>query len=49
MADLLRLRGRKWLKIGPCNASAHQVDEHVNVNDLDRLAGIYLKVLESLF
>ncbi|MES2217868.1 MAG: succinyl-diaminopimelate desuccinylase [Pseudomonadota bacterium] len=41
--------GAEVVEIGPCNASAHQVDEHVNVKDLERLAGIYLQVLETLF
>jgi succinyl-diaminopimelate desuccinylase len=41
--------GAEVVEIGPCNPSAHQVNEHVNINDLDPLTSIYLKVLENIF
>jgi succinyl-diaminopimelate desuccinylase len=41
--------GAEVVEIGPCNPSAHQVNEHVNVNDLEPLSAIYLGVLEALF
>lgn len=41
--------GAEVVEIGPCNPSAHQVNEHVNVQDLDPLSAIYLGVLEALF
>jgi succinyl-diaminopimelate desuccinylase len=41
--------GAEVVEIGPCNPSAHQINEHVNVSDLDPLTGIYLQVLENIF
>lgn len=36
------------VEFGPCNASIHQIDEHVSVSDLDKLTDIYLNVMEML-
>jgi succinyl-diaminopimelate desuccinylase len=40
--------GTEVVEIGPCNASVHQVNEHVRITDLDKLMKIYLRVLEKL-
>jgi succinyl-diaminopimelate desuccinylase len=40
--------GVQVAEFGPLNATIHQVDEHVAVADLERLAGIYEGVLERL-
>ncbi len=36
------------IELGPVNASIHKIDEHVEAADVDRLAGIYRRVLENL-
>ncbi len=36
------------IEIGPINASIHKVDEHVDLDDLTRLSGIYRRILEQL-
>ena len=36
------------LEIGPVNASIHKLNEHIEVEALDQLAGIYLDVLRAL-
>ena len=36
------------IELGPRNASIHKIDEHVAAADIDRLANIYLGVLERL-
>jgi succinyl-diaminopimelate desuccinylase len=36
------------IELGPRNASIHKVDEHVEAADIDRLAGIYRRVMENL-
>lgn len=41
--------GTEVIELGPCNASVHQVNEHVRVADLDVLARIYERVLEQIF
>jgi acetylornithine deacetylase/succinyl-diaminopimelate desuccinylase-like protein len=33
--------GAQVVELGPINASIHQVDEHVGVEELDRLSAIY--------
>ncbi len=40
--------GAQVVELGPINASIHQVDEHVGVEELDRLSAIYRGVLERL-
>ncbi len=40
--------GAETVEIGPINDSIHKVNEHVKVDDLDRLARIYEGVLERL-
>ncbi|HPE80925.1 MAG: succinyl-diaminopimelate desuccinylase [Sedimenticolaceae bacterium] len=40
--------GAQVLELGPLNATIHQVDECVAVDDLDRLSAMYEKVLEHL-
>ncbi|PNS09565.1 succinyl-diaminopimelate desuccinylase [Solilutibacter silvestris] len=40
--------GAHCVEIGPVNASIHKVDEHVRVDDLERLPGLYLAVIERL-
>lgn len=41
--------GTQVIELGPCNASIHKVDEHVNCADLDTLSAIYEKILHELF
>lgn len=36
------------VEFGPCNASIHQIDEHVRVDDIERLKNIYRRTLERL-
>ncbi len=36
------------IELGPRNASIHKIDEHVQAEDIDRLAAIYRGVLERL-
>ncbi len=36
------------VEFGPLNASIHQIDEHVAIDDLDSLKTIYRKTLEAL-
>lgn len=40
--------GAHCVEIGPVNASIHKVDEHVLVADLERLPGLYFRVIERL-
>ncbi|MBS0214627.1 MAG: succinyl-diaminopimelate desuccinylase [Proteobacteria bacterium] len=40
--------GAQCVEIGPVNASIHKVDEHVRVDDLERLPGLYGAVIERL-
>lgn len=40
--------GTQVVEIGPINASIHQVDEHVCIDDLGRLSRIYEAVLDRL-
>jgi succinyl-diaminopimelate desuccinylase len=40
--------GAQCIEIGPVNASIHKVDEHVRVADLERLPGLYLRLMERL-
>ncbi len=41
--------GAEVIEVGPCNASIHQVNEHVRIADLDKLADIYYGILGNLF
>ena len=40
--------GSQILELGPCNATIHQIDESVNIDDLDTLSEIYSKILTNL-
>lgn len=40
--------GAEVVELGPLNASIHQVDEHVGVEELDRLSSIYQGILQRL-
>ena len=40
--------GTQVVELGPVNASIHQVDEHVGVEELERLSAIYRRILERL-
>jgi succinyl-diaminopimelate desuccinylase len=40
--------GAEVVEIGPVNASIHKVDEHVAVDDLERLPAIHLAIIEKL-
>jgi succinyl-diaminopimelate desuccinylase len=36
------------VEFGPVNASIHKIDEHVKVDDIERLKNIYRRTLENL-
>ncbi len=40
--------GAEVVEIGVVNASIHKIDEHVNVNDVDKLARIYEQLIDRL-
>lgn len=40
--------GVQVVELGPINASIHRVDEHVDINDLEKLTAIYERILEKL-
>jgi succinyl-diaminopimelate desuccinylase len=40
--------GAQCIEVGPVNASIHQVDEHVLVDDLERLPDLYQALIERL-
>ncbi len=40
--------GAQVVELGPLNATIHQVDEHVAVEDLDTLSAVYEKLLDNL-
>ena len=40
--------GAQVVEFGPCNSTAHQINEHIKVVDLEKLRQVYLRVLEIL-
>ena len=40
--------GAQVVELGPVNASIHKVNEHVKVEDVPRLATMYLQIMENL-
>jgi succinyl-diaminopimelate desuccinylase len=40
--------GAQVVELGPCNATIHKVDEHVETADLDGLSAIYEQILVDL-
>lgn len=40
--------GAQVLELGPVNASIHKIDEHVSVEDLDRLTDVYEEIMRRL-
>jgi succinyl-diaminopimelate desuccinylase len=40
--------GAQVVELGPVNASIHQVDEHVNIDELEALSKIYERILVNL-
>lgn len=36
------------VELGPVNRSIHQIDEHVSVEDLQRLPAVYLRIMERM-
>ena len=40
--------GAQCIEVGPVNASIHQVDENVRVDDLERLPALYQRLVERL-
>jgi succinyl-diaminopimelate desuccinylase len=40
--------GAEVVELGPCNASIHQVDEHVALTELEALPGLYRSIIERL-
>ena len=47
-ARFIATLGTEVVEIGPINDSIHKIDEHVNVEDLDRLSRIYENTLARL-
>lgn len=41
--------GAEVIELGPCNASVHQVNEHVRIADLSTLCQIYGEILKQLY
>ena len=39
---------RELVELGPVNATIHQIDERVAIDDLEALSAIYRRVLERL-
>lgn len=39
--------GTQVVELGPCNATIHQVDEHVRAEDLNTLTDVYQRILEN--
>ena len=44
----IRPTGAEVVEFGPLNRSIHKIDEHVAVEDLDRLAEVYLSIIGKL-
>jgi succinyl-diaminopimelate desuccinylase len=40
--------GAEVIELGVCNASIHKIDEHVALDELERLPGLYLAIAERL-
>ena len=40
--------GAEIIELGPVNASIHQIDEHVKIDDLDKLTDIYFELICEL-
>lgn len=40
--------GPDIVEFGPCNGSIHKVDEHVRLEDLDRISSIYQDIMEQV-
>ena len=40
--------GAQVLELGPCNATIHQIDEHVSVTELEKLTDVYQQLLNNL-
>jgi len=40
--------GAEVVELGPCNATIHQIDEHVSVADLEALSDLYDAILERM-
>ena len=41
--------GAQVLELGPLNATIHQVDEHVDIQELEQLSEVYQQILVELF
>ena len=41
--------GAEVVELGPLNASIHKIDEHIALDDLERLPTLYLAILQRLF
>lgn len=39
---------KQVIEFGPCNATIHKLNEHVNIDDLDKLSRIYQLTMENL-
>ena len=40
--------GAQVIELGPVNESIHAIDEHVRIEDIDRLHRIYRRILELM-
>ena len=43
-----RTAGTDGVELGPVNASIHKVDEHVRIDDVIALTGMYRRIMELL-
>ncbi len=48
-ARFLAQYGAESIEFGPCNATIHQIDEHVAINDLEPMANIYRDTVANLW
>ena len=44
----IALSGAEVIELGPVNASIHQIDEHINIDDLEKLTDIYFELMCEL-
>ena len=40
---------KEVIEFGHCNQTIHQINEHIKIDDIERLTSIYLSLLESIF
>jgi succinyl-diaminopimelate desuccinylase len=48
-ARFIAPHGAEVVEVGPVNASIHKIDEHVALDELEKLPGLYRRIVEVLF